>query len=164
MRKQAGRGSEPHEASAQWPLDLSELRALYGESDLRLLLTVALDEFDCQQLAFNAAFERKEWAPAAEALHRLTGTVAFFTGDERALDPLSRLERGLRRGDAVQAARAIARARAMLVAFRAALAAEPANARAKTKERDAHTVDSRAGDDLADGSNPDRCNGATERC
>lgn len=164
MRKQAGCGSEPHETSAQWALDLVELRALYGESDLRLLLTVALDEFDCQQLAFDAAFERKRWAPAAEALHRLTGTVAFFTGDERALDPLFRLERGLRRGDAIEAARSIARARSALVAFRAALAAEPANARVKTKERDAYTVDSRAGDDLADGSRPDRCDGATERC
>jgi len=164
MRKQARRGSELPETAAQWALDLSELRSLYGDSDLRLLLTVALDEFDCQQLAFDAAFERKQWAPAAEALHRLTGTVAFFIGDERALDPLFRLERGLRRGDAIEAARAIARARAALVAFRAALAAEPANARVMTKERDAHTVDSRAGDDFADGSSPDRRDGATERC
>lgn len=129
MRKPVGHGFERPDASAQWALNLSELRALYGEGDFRLLLTVALDEFDCQRLAFDAAFERKQWMPAAEALHRLTGTVAFFIGDERALDPLCRLERGLRRGDAIQAERAIAQARAALVAFRAALAAEPANAR-----------------------------------
>ncbi|WP_154866810.1 hypothetical protein [Trinickia soli] len=115
------RGCEPLDAVT---LDLSELREVYGERDLRMLLNIALDEFDCQRLLFEAAFERKQWNPAAHALHRLTGTVAFFVGDERALEPLSRLERALRLHQVALAERAAGQARATLVAFRAAFAAE----------------------------------------
>lgn len=100
--------------------DLSELRELYGESDLHMLLAVALDEFDCQRLLFDAAFGERRWEPAAQALHRLAGTVAFFTGDERALEPLSCLERALRLRQAALVERAAVAARAMLVACRTA--------------------------------------------
>lgn len=118
---------EPDQASALLAFDLSELRALYDPADLHTLLTVALDEFDCQNLVFDAAFEQMRWERAAQALHRLAGTVAFFVNDPVALEPLGRLERVLRRGDAVRASRAVGQARAALTTFRAAFTEQVAN-------------------------------------
>ncbi|CAB3650153.1 hypothetical protein [Trinickia soli] len=140
------RGCEPLDAVT---LDLSELREVYGERDLRMLLNIALDEFDCQRLLFEAAFERKQWNPAAHALHRLTGTVAFFVGDERALEPLSRLERALRLHQVALAERAAGQARATLVAFRAAFAAEQREVCNTTEEIDAHRAECRPGSGAA---------------
>jgi hypothetical protein len=120
MATQVRRADEPNQDSALAALDLSELRAVYGEADLRTLLKVALDEFDCQHLVFDAAFEQRQWQRAAQALHRLAGTVAFFINDACGLEPLCHLERVLRRNDARQAARALGQARAVLAAFRAA--------------------------------------------
>lgn len=91
---------EIHEAHASRSFDLSELSELYGAAGLCTLLAVALDEFDCQRLAFDGAFQSGQWTAAAQALHRLAGTAAFFVRDERLLEPLSRAERSLRLADA----------------------------------------------------------------
>jgi hypothetical protein len=120
MSTQDPRADEPHQASAVVAFDLSELQALYEPADLHTLLTVALDEFDCQHLLFDAAFEQAQWQRAAEALHRLAGTVAFFVSDAAALEPLCQLERAMRGGDAVRASRTVGQAREALAAFRAA--------------------------------------------
>lgn len=97
--------------------ELSELRELYGEDGLSTLLMVALDEFECQRLALDAALARGQWEPAAQALHRLTGTAAFFVRDERMLEPLGYAERALRLADPSLTARAIVRARSVLSAL-----------------------------------------------
>lgn len=117
------------EVRARSTLDLSELHALYGEEGLRALLAVALDEFDRQSLVFDAARARGQCMLAAEALHRLTGTAAFFVGDEQPLEPLTRAERALRLGDTSLAARTVPAARATLAALRAALVEEAAKLR-----------------------------------
>jgi hypothetical protein len=127
METQDRRADEPNDVNALIAFDLSELRALYGEADLRTLLTVALDEFDCQLFLFDAAFDRAQWQRAAQALHRLAGTVAFFVNDALPLEPLCALESILRGGDAMQACGAVGRARAALAAFRAAFSAQLAN-------------------------------------
>ena len=127
MSTQDPRTDEPHQASAVVGFDLSELQPLYEPADLRTLLTVALDEFDCQHLLFDAAFERTQWQRAAQALHRLAGTVAFFVNDGAALEPLCRLERILRSGDAVRASRDVGHTRKALAAFRAAFTEQLAN-------------------------------------
>ncbi len=97
--------------------ELSELRELYGEDGLRTLLMVAFDEFECQRLALDTALARGQWDPAAQALHRLTGTAAFFVRDERMLEPLGCAERALRLADPSLTARAITRARSVLSAL-----------------------------------------------
>jgi hypothetical protein len=112
---------ETHERCS---LDLTELAALYGEAGLRTLLAVALDEFDCQRLALNGACEHGHWEVAAEALHRLTGTAAFFVADESALEPLSCAERALRLGDSSLIGLTMPAARSTLAALRFALAGE----------------------------------------
>lgn len=127
MSTQDRHGGEPNHASALLAFDLSELQALYDPADLRTLLTVALDEFDCQSLVFDAAFEQAQWERAAQALHRLAGTVAFFVNDPVALEPLGGLERVLRRGDAVRALHAVGQARTALTTFRAAFTEQLAN-------------------------------------
>jgi hypothetical protein len=127
MSTQDRRVGESDQASALLAFDLSELRALYEPADLHTLLTVALDEFDCQALVFDAAFEQTRWERAAQALHRLAGTVAFFVNDPVALEPLGRLERVLRCRDAVRASHAVGRARAALTTFRAAFAEQLVN-------------------------------------
>ena len=127
MSTQDSHANEAHQAGALVAFDLSELQALYSPADLRTLLTVALDEFDCQHLLFAAAFEQTQWQRAAEALHRLAGTVAFFVNDGGALEPLCQLERVLRRGDAVQASRAVGQAREALAVFRAAFTEQLVN-------------------------------------
>ena len=126
------READTPEARARWTFDLSELRALYGDDGLRTLLAVALTEFECQRLAFDAALARGQSELAAQALHRLAGTAAFFIRDEGMLEPLGYAERALRLADAVLAARAIGRARSMLATFEAAFAqalGNPGNAR-----------------------------------
>lgn len=120
MPMQDRREAEASEARAPWRFDLSELRALYGEDGLRTLLAVALNEFECQRLAFDTALAREQWEPAAQALHRLSGTAAFFIRDEGVLEPLGYAERALRLADAPLAAQAIAGARSMLAALKAA--------------------------------------------
>lgn len=107
------------EAQVPWRLDLSELRELYGEDGLQTLLAVALDELDCQRALFDTAFQQGQLLHAAEALHRLTGTAAFFARDERSLDPLYRAERALRLSDVGLAKRTLASARAALAALSA---------------------------------------------
>ena len=107
-----------HEAREPCAFDLSELSALYGEQGLRTLLSVALDEFDYQRVAFDNAFDAGQWARAAHALHRLTGTAAFFVRDDRTLEPLNRAERALRLADASLIALAVPGARSMLAALR----------------------------------------------
>jgi hypothetical protein len=114
------READTSEAGTPWPFDLSELRELYGEDGLRALLAVALDEFECQRLIFDTALARGQWEPAAQALHRLTGTAAFFIRDEGMLERLGYAERALRLADAALAARAIVRVRSMLAALKAA--------------------------------------------
>jgi hypothetical protein len=121
------RADERHQAGALVAFEFSELQALYEPADLRTLLTVALDEFDCQHLLFDAAFERAQWQAAAEALHRLAGTVAFFVSDAAALEPLCQLERVLRGRNAVRASRAVGQVREALAAFRAAFTEQLAN-------------------------------------
>ncbi|MGN6649317.1 hypothetical protein [Trinickia sp.] len=91
---------ETHEAHEPRVFDLSELSELYGAAGLRTLLAVALDEFDGQRLAFDRAFQSGQWRAAAQALHRLAGTAAFFVRDECVLGPLNRAERALRLADA----------------------------------------------------------------
>ncbi len=91
------------------------------------LLAVALDEFDCQRLAFDNAFQCAKWAPAAHALHRLAGTAAFFVREERMLEPLNRAERALRLADAPLIGHTIPAARSALVVLRAAFAHELAH-------------------------------------
>lgn len=138
MSSQNRRGCDAPDAVT---LDLSELREVYGERDLRMLLNVALDEFDCQHLLFEAAFDTKQWNPAAHALHRLTGTIAFFVGDEQALEPLSCLERALRLHQAALVQRAAGPARATLVAFRAAFAAEQGDGCDTREQMDARSAE-----------------------
>ncbi|MGG1944090.1 hypothetical protein AB1286_04685 [Trinickia sp. NRRL B-1857] len=122
------RVGEMRETHEQCPLDLSELAALYGEAGLRTLLAVALDEFDCQRLALDGALEHEQWEPAAQALHRLTGTAAFFVSDECALEPLSCAERALRLGDPSLIGLAMPAACSTLVALRRALIDERSKA------------------------------------
>ena len=112
------------ETHALGPFDLSELLALYGESDLRTLLAVALAEFDCQRLVFDVALERRQWANAAEAMHRLTGTAAFFASDERPLEALATVECALRLANVALAERVVPQARATLATLRAAFVDE----------------------------------------
>lgn len=110
------------DAHVPWSFDLSELRALYGEDGLRTLLAVALDEFECQRIALDAALVRRQWEPAAQALHRLTGTAAFFIREEATLEPLGYAERALRLADECLTARAIVRAQATLATLGEAFA------------------------------------------
>lgn len=108
------REAEFSDVHAPWSFDLSELRALYGKDGLRTLLAVARDEFECQRAALDTALARCQWEPAAQALHRLTGTAAFFIREEAMLEPLGYAERALRLADEYLAARAIVRAQATL--------------------------------------------------
>ncbi len=119
----------PCDTDALGAFDLSELLAVYGESSLRTLLAVALDEFDCQYLVFEGAFERRQWARAAEAMHRLTGTAAFFVSEERPLEPLGFAERALRLADVSLVERAVPNAQATLAVLRAAFVDELAKTR-----------------------------------
>jgi hypothetical protein len=107
--------------------DLSELSSLYGAAGVRTLLAVALDEFDCQRLAFEGACQYGQWAPAAHALHRLAGTAAFFVREERMLEPLSRAERALRLADAPLIGLTVPAARDVLALLRAAFVDELAH-------------------------------------
>lgn len=121
---------EPNQTAATHEpcvFDLSELSALYGAAGLRTLLAVALDEFDCQRLAFDGAFQYGQWAPAAHALHRLAGTAAFFVRDERMLEPLSRAERALRLADASLIGLTVPGVRTALTLLRAAFVNELAH-------------------------------------
>lgn len=118
------RTGEMRETQERCSLDLSELSALYGEAGLRTLLAVALDEFDCQRLILDGALERGHWEAAGEALHRLTGTAAFFVGDECTLEPLSCAERALRLGDSSLIGLAMPAACSTLAALRLALTDE----------------------------------------
>ncbi|WP_206952694.1 hypothetical protein [Trinickia acidisoli] len=129
MPTQNRREAEMREAHGACSFDLSELSMLYGEQGLRTLLGVALDEFDCQHLVFDVAHVRRQWARAAQAMHRLTGTAAFFVRDEWTLEPLNRAERALRLADAALIDRAVPRARAALAALRIAFADELAKLR-----------------------------------
>lgn len=124
MPTQNPRLGEMREASGACSFDLSELSALYGERELRTLLAVALDEFDCQHHAFDRAMGDGQWDRAAHALHRLAGTAAFFVRDERILEPLNRAERALRLADASLIGLAVPGARATLCMLRAAFADE----------------------------------------
>lgn len=136
MPTQNPRAGETQETNGQnetgvthepYVFDLSELSALYGAAGLRTLLAVALDEFDCQRLAFDGAFQYGQWAPAAHALHRLAGTAAFFVRDERMLEPLSRAERALRLADASLIGLTIPGVRTELALLRAAFVNELAH-------------------------------------
>lgn len=124
MPMQNRRVDEMGEAHEPCSFDLSELSALYGEQGLRTLLGVALDEFDCQRLAFDGAFDVGQWARAAHALHRLAGTAAFFVRDDRTLEPLNRAERALRLADASLIGLAVPGARSMLAMLRVAFVDE----------------------------------------
>jgi HPt (histidine-containing phosphotransfer) domain-containing protein len=122
MPTRGRREADLSEAHAPGSFDLSELRTLYGEDGLRTLLAVALDEFESQRIALGAALARRQWEPAAQALHRLTGTAAFFLRDEAMLEPLGYAERALRLADEFLAERAVARAEATLAALGEAFA------------------------------------------
>lgn len=124
-----GARNDMHQAHEPCSFDLSELSALYGKQGLRTLLGVALDEFDCQRLAFDGAFRAGQWLGAAQALHRLTGTAAFFVRDDPMLEPLSRAERALRLADASLIELAMPAARLTLAALRAAFVEECAKLR-----------------------------------
>jgi hypothetical protein len=124
------RVSETRESYEVCSFDLSELSMLYGDAGLRTLLAVALDEFDCQCLALDTALGSGQWTPAAQALHRLTGTAAFFVSDDGTLEPLSRAERALRLGDASLIGLALPAARSTLVALRLAFVRERCESRA----------------------------------
>ncbi|PMS20446.1 hypothetical protein C0Z18_10935 [Trinickia dabaoshanensis] len=123
------RSSDMRDTHEGCSFDLSELSMLYGAAGLRTLLAVALDEFDCQHLAMDGALGSARWPRAAQALHRLTGTAAFFVSDERMLDPLSHAERALRLGDASLIDLTIPAARAALAAIRLALTGELSKSR-----------------------------------
>ena len=127
QNRRADEAQDAQDARKPCSFDLSELSALYGEVGLRTLLAVALDEFDCQHLAFDSAFRGGQWARAAHALHRLAGTAAFFVHDERVLEPLSLAERALRLDDAPLIGRTVPGARSVLAALRAAFADELAH-------------------------------------
>lgn len=129
QNRRAGETRDAQGACEPSAFDLSELSALYGEVGLRTLLAVALDEFDCQRLAFDGAFHYGQWERAAHALHRLAGTAAFFVRDERALEPLSRAERALRLADAPLIARTVLDALSVLASLRAAFIGELAQMR-----------------------------------
>ena len=123
------RPREMRDAQDACSFDLSELVALYGEEGLQTLLAVALDEFDCQHLAFLEAFHDGQWARAAHALHRLAGTAAFFVREARMLEPLNRAECALRLADAPLIGLAAPRAVATLAALRATFVDECVKAR-----------------------------------
>ncbi|MGN6667421.1 MAG: hypothetical protein ACTHKH_10725 [Trinickia sp.] len=129
MPTQNPRMDDTRDAREPCAFDLSELSALYGAQGLRTLLGVALDEFDCQRLAFDSALQTGQWMRAAHALHRLAGTVAFFLRDDRTLEPLNRAERALRLTDASLIGLAVPRARSMLAALRIAFVEEGARSR-----------------------------------
>lgn len=127
QNRRVGEMSEAHDEPCSF--ELSELSALYGEQGLRTLLAVALDEFDCQCLAFESAFDAGQWVRAAHALHRLAGTAAFFVHDDRALEPLNLAESALRLADASLIGLAVPAARSMLMALRVAFVDEGAKSR-----------------------------------
>jgi hypothetical protein len=120
---------EPCETHPLGAFDLSELLAVYGENSLRTLLAVALAEFDGQHVAFERALERRQWARAAEAVHRLNGTAAFFSSDAQSLAPLGLAERALRLADVSLVERTVPNARATLAALGAAFVVELAKRR-----------------------------------
>lgn len=119
---------EMRETHLMCSFELSELSTLYGEEGLRTLLAVALDEFDCQLIAFDGACREKQWVRAAHALHRLTGTAAFFVRDEGVLEPLNHAEGALRLADASLIGLALPVARSTLGVFRAVFVDECAKA------------------------------------
>lgn len=129
MRIRNRRTDEMSNGRTHCSLDLSELSMLYGERGLRTLLAVALDEFDCQRVLFDSALRDRQWMRAAHALHRLTGTAAFFVHDEHMLDPLNCAERALRLADASLIELATPRAKTTLAELRGALVEELANLR-----------------------------------
>lgn len=129
QNRRAAETREAQQACEPSKFDLSELSALYGEAGLRTLLAVALDEFDCQRLAFDGAFQYGQWERAAHALHRLAGTAAFFVRDERVLEPLCRAERALRLADAPLIALTVPDARSVLASLGAAFIDELAQMR-----------------------------------
>lgn len=134
QNRRLGETCEAQRAGEPSSFDLSELATLYGEAGLRTLLAVALDEFDCQRLAFDGAFQDGQWAQAAHALHRLAGTAAFFVRDERVLEPLSRAERALRLADAPLIALTVPEARSELGSLRAAFIGELARSSGASRD------------------------------
>lgn len=134
QNRRLGETCEAQRAGEPSSFDLSELATLYGEAGLRTLLAVALDEFDCQRLAFDGAFQHGQWAQAAHALHRLAGTAAFFVRDERVLEPLSRAERALRLADAPLIALTVPEARSELGSLRAAFMGELARSSGASRD------------------------------
>ncbi len=107
--------------------DLSELAPLYTHADLRRLIVRALAEFDGLRGAFDGHLAAGAYEDAARALHRMKGTASFFRGAEDAIAVLHDAERALRLSDAASLRSLAPRARSILAALSAALAARLAD-------------------------------------
>ncbi|RKP52187.1 hypothetical protein D7S89_01180 [Trinickia fusca] len=103
------------------PLELSELTALYGAADLHGLIVRALEQLAQERAALDAHVASQAFVKAADALHRLKGTVAFFGGQACDLDTLHRAERALRAEDITLIAQTLPAACRLLGAFAHAL-------------------------------------------
>lgn len=117
MSKQIG----PIEMRYGVPLELGELRALYEAADLHGLIVRALEQLAQERAALDAHVASQAFAKAADALHRLKGTVAFFGGQACGLDTLHRAERALRAEDSNLIATTLPAACRLLAAFAHAL-------------------------------------------
>lgn len=107
----------PDEHDARFPIDMSELEAIYGARALNELVARARDHLademaELERQVTAGAFER-----AMQLLHRIRGTASFFSTDESELACLLRAEQALRLGDAALVAASLPAARSILAAL-----------------------------------------------
>jgi HPt (histidine-containing phosphotransfer) domain-containing protein len=112
---------------AGFSIDLSELDVLYSEESLRTLISRALEHLDRQLAALDAHVAACEYASAANALHQMKGTAAFFASDGRTIDALHAAEDAFRAADPSRSHATLPAAQQALASLRHALAVRAAS-------------------------------------
>ena len=75
--------------------DWGELEAIYGRAPFAELVDRALAQMRADLTEFDRMLDAQAYSRAAQRLHRMKGTAAFFTCDEEALAALHTAERAL---------------------------------------------------------------------
>lgn len=113
----------PDEHETRFPLDLSELEAIYGAPALDDLVLRAVRHLVAEMSTLDRLVAAGAFARAAEPLHRARGTASLFSSDDAALACLLRAEQALRLADPPLLAQTLPLARSLLDALAQALQA-----------------------------------------